>query len=525
MPAKKTATKNTATQTAQHLDVLIIGAGISGIGAACHLTRKSPGKRYAILERRQAMGGTWDLFRYPGIRSDSDMYTFGYNFKPWTQPKVLSDGADIKDYVQETARDYGVDRHIQYGIKVTHAAWSSATQTWTVSAEREESGEALSFTCSFLLGCTGYYNYDRGFQPDFAGLDQYQGTFIHPQHWPEDLDYSGKKVVVIGSGATAITLVPNLAGKAAHVTMLQRSPTYILSLPAIDPVSSRMMKVLPAMVAYRISRTRNIALQRSMFRMARNRPKAMRRLLLMMVHKQIGNSCDMRHFTPSYNPWDQRLCVVPNGDLFKAIRRGQASVATDEIDTFTKNGIRLKSGETLEADIVVSATGLNVQLLGGVQVQVDGKPVNSSEHLMYKGVMLEGVPNAALVVGYTNASWTLKADIAAEYVCRLLNYMDKHGQGQVVARDDTASIEAGETILGGLNSGYIQRAADILPRQGVRRPWRILQDYMRDVPALRHAPIRDKALHFSRKVRAPASASRKAVSRRGARTKAAAAAL
>jgi monooxygenase len=488
---------------AEHFDVLILGAGISGIGAACHLTRKCPGKRYAILERRNAIGGTWDLFRYPGIRSDSDMYTFGFNFRPWTEPKVLADGPSIRKYVRETAEQYGVDRHIRFGIKVTTAAWSSEDGYWTLTAQREEGGEPLRFTCNFLMGCTGYYNYDAGYQPEFPGQKAFKGQLIHPQHWPENLEYQGKRIVVIGSGATAITLVPSMAGKAAHVTMLQRSPTYILSVPAIDPISSRLQRFLPDMLVYRLARTRNINLQRFLYALSRRRPKVVRRMLLAAVRKQLGKNADMRHFTPSYNPWDERLCVVPNGDLFKAIRHGKAEVVTDQIETFTKTGIKLQSGAELDADIVVSATGLNVQLLGGVRVEVDGKRYLPSDSMTYKGVLIEGVPNAAIIIGYTNASWTLKADIASEYVCRLLQHMDKKGYTEVIPRDrDNSRTE--DTVMGGLNSGYIRRAIDQLPKQGSKRPWKIVQDYVRDVPILRYAPIEDGVLSFTRKRDKPA---------------------
>jgi len=488
---------------AEHFDVLILGAGISGVGAACHLTRKCPGKRYAILERRNAIGGTWDLFRYPGIRSDSDMYTFGFNFRPWTEPKVLADGPSLRKYVRETAEQYGVDRHIRFGIKVTAAAWSSEDGYWTLTARREEGGEPLRFTCNFLMGCTGYYNYDAGYQPEFPGQKAFKGQLIHPQHWPDNLEYQDKRVVVIGSGATAITLVPSMAGKAAHVTMLQRSPTYILSVPAIDPISSRLQRFLPDMLVYRLARTRNINLQRFLYALSRRRPKVVRRMLLAAVRKQLGKNADMRHFTPSYNPWDERLCVVPNGDLFKAIRHGKAEVVTDQIETFTKTGIKLQSGAELPADIVVSATGLNVQLLGGIRVEVDGKRYLPSDSMTYKGVLIEGVPNAAIIIGYTNASWTLKADIASEYVCRLLQHMDRKGYTEVIPRDrDNSRTE--DTVMGGLNSGYIRRAIDQLPKQGSKRPWKIVQDYVRDVPILRYAPIEDGVLSFTRKQDKPA---------------------
>jgi len=489
----------------EHFDVLILGAGISGIGAACHMTRICPEKSYAILERRDAVGGTWDLFRYPGIRSDSDMYTFGFNFKPWTEPKILADGPSIKKYVKQTAAEYGVDKHIRFGIKVTTASWSSAESLWKLTAVREGSGETLHYTCGFLLGCTGYYNYDAGYQPRFPDQEKFKGPLIHPQHWPENLDYAGKRVVVIGSGATAITLVPSMAGTAKHVTMLQRSPTYIMSLPGIDPLSSRLQRFLPDMLVYRMARTRNITLQRFLYKLSRARPKLVRRLLLSGVSKQLHDKSQLRHFSPSYNPWDERLCVVPNGDLFKAINKGQAAVVTDQIEAFTAQGIKLKSGQELEADIIVSATGLNVQLMGGVKVDIDGEAYVPSQSMTYKGVLIEGVPNAAIVIGYTNASWTLKADIASEYVCRLLQHMDRKGYTQVVPRD-TGDNRAEDTVMGGLNSGYIRRAIEQLPKQGKARPWRIVQDYVRDVPILRYSPIEDASLVFSRQPRKPAAA-------------------
>ena len=483
----------------EHFDVLILGAGISGIGAACHLERQCPGKTYAILERRQSVGGTWDLFRYPGIRSDSDMFTFGFNFRPWTEAKVLADGPSIKGYLSETAAQYGVDRHIRFGTKVTHASWSSQEQRWTVTAETGPEGKVLVLSCDFLIGATGYYNYDTPYRPEFPGEKSFKGQIIHPQHWPENLDYAGKRVVVIGSGATAITLVPSMAGKAAHVTMLQRSPTYIMTVPAIDPLSPKLRRFLPEMLVYRITRTRNVGLQRMLYQASRRAPKAVKRLLLAQVKAQLGGKVDMKHFTPSYNPWDERLCVVPNGDLFKALKKGTASIVTDHIETFTAKGIKLKSGEELEADIIITATGLNVQLLGGVQVEVDGERFKPKDHLTYKGVLVEGVPNAAIIIGYTNASWTLKADIASEYICRVLKHMDAKGYGAVVPKSDGDNAVESETVMGGLSSGYIQRAADNLPRQGSKRPWKVVHDYVRDVPVLRYSPIEDGALHFSAK--------------------------
>lgn len=481
-----------------HLDVLIIGAGVSGIGMACHLKRECPGKSFAILERRQSLGGTWDLFRYPGIRSDSDMFTFGYNFRPWTGGKVLADGASIKNYVRETARENNVDRHIRYGLKVITADWSSADKLWTVVAEEESTGEQQTFTTEFLIGCTGYYNYDHGYKPDFPGESDFKGQVVHPQHWPEDLDYAGKKVVVIGSGATAITLVPTLAEKAAHVTMLQRSPTYLMPLPSTDKVTLGLQKVLPEKLAYRLTRARNISISRLLYQRSRKSPKAMRRLFLSIIRRQLDGKADMRHFTPDYNPWDQRLCVVKDGDLFDVIKSGKASIATDHIERFTEKGIRLKSGETLEADIIIPATGLEIQMLGGIKPRVDGEPVIMRDKVIYKNVMVEGIPNAAMIFGYTNISWTLKVDIAAEYLCRLLNLMDKRGYHSVVARD-TENSRGEDTILGSLNSGYIKRADDRLPRQGTHGPWKSTQNYLEDVKTLRFEPIEDGYLEFDGK--------------------------
>lgn len=492
----------------QHFDVLIVGAGVSGIGMACHLTRECPGKSYAILERRTAIGGTWDLFRYPGIRSDSDMFTFGYNFRPWTGGKVLADGAAIKAYVEDTAREYGVDRHIRFGVAVKSADWSSTDRCWRVTAVNEASGETNSFTANFLVGCTGYYNYDRGYKPDFPGEETFQGQIVHPQHWPKDLDYRGKKVVVIGSGATAITLVPTMAAEAAHVTMLQRSPTYLMPLPSTDKVTLALQKVLPAKVAYRITRARNISIARLLYERSRRSPKAMRRLFLGIIRRQLDGKADMRHFTPDYNPWDQRLCVVKDGDLFKAIKSGKASIATDHIDRFTPTGIRLKSGAELEADIIIPATGLDIQMLGGIQPSVDGEPVVLKDKIIYKNVLVEGVPNAGMIFGYTNISWTLKADIASEYLCRLFNFMDQRGIRVATPRDRENS-RGEDTILGSLSAGYIQRAADRLPKQGTHGPWKSSQNYLEDVKILRFEPIEDGYLEFdgqpSRKGQRPAA--------------------
>ncbi|MFG1793558.1 flavin-containing monooxygenase [Nocardia sp. NPDC049149] len=482
----------------RHVDVLIIGAGLSGIGMACHLTKENTGRSYAILERRSAIGGTWDLFRYPGIRSDSDMYTFGFGFRPWNGTKVLADGPNIRQYISDTADEYGVTQHIHFGRKVTTASWSSASNTWTVTALDEQTGAVETFTSNFLVGCTGYYDYDNGYRPEFPGEADFGGLIVHPQHWPEDLDYRGKRVVVIGSGATAITLIPAMSGDAEHVTMLQRSPTYITALPADDPVAVGMkLARVPAKLAYQIGRNRNIALQRASFQLSRTNPAAARKLFLAGVRMQLGGKIDMRHFTPTYNPWDQRLCVVPNGDLFRVLRNGKASIVTDRIETFTETGIRLASGEELPADIVISATGLRMQMLGGATLEVDGEPVITRDRVVYKGAMLNGVPNAVMVLGYTNASWTLKADLAAEYFCRVLNHMRAKGYTRMEAIAEE-SDRSTESVMGSaLTSGYIQRGDAIMPRQGTRGPWQVVNNYFRDRKMLRKGPIDDGILTFT----------------------------
>lgn len=479
----------------QHFDVLIVGAGVSGIGMACHLTRHCPGKSYAVLERRTALGGTWDLFRYPGIRSDSDMFTFGYSFRPWTGSKVLADGPAIKNYVRETAEEYGVDKHIHYGLAVKRVDWSSADKCWALTAEREATGEVVAYTAGFLVGCTGYYNYDAGYKPDFPGEEDFQGQIIHPQQWPEDLDYTDKRVVVIGSGATAVILVPTMAEDAAHVTMLQRSPSYLMPLPSTDKLAQASQKILPDKLAYRLTRTRNIAIARWLYQRSRKSPRFMRWLFLGMVRRQLAGQADMRHFSPTYNPWEQRLCAVKDGDLFKAIRAGKVSVVTDHIDRFTENGVRLASGEELTADIIITATGLDIQVMGGMEAYVDGHPVVLRDKVIYKNVLVEGMPNAGMIFGYTNISWTLKVDIASEYLCRLINHMDRQGKRVCVARD-TEGSGTEDTIMGSLEAGYIIRANDRLPRQGSHGPWRVTQDYLKDVKTLRNEPIEDGYLEL-----------------------------
>ncbi|MGW0122554.1 flavin-containing monooxygenase [Streptomyces sp. NPDC003327] len=484
----------------RHVDVLIIGAGLSGIGVACHLGEGNPGTTYTILERRDAIGGTWDLFRYPGIRSDSDMYTFGYGFRAWHGTKVLAEGPDIRRYIRETADEHGVTDRVRFGRKVVRASWSTEDGRWTVEARDEKTGTLDVHTCDFLVNATGYYDYDRGHRPRFPGEERFGGTLVHPQHWPEDLDHRGKRVVVIGSGATAVTLVPSLADEAAHVTMLQRSPTYVMALPRHDPLGVLLRRIgVPAPLVHRIGRTRNIALQRALYTLCRAAPGVMRAVLLAGVRARIGKHVDMRHFTPSYRPWDQRLCVVPGGDLFKALRNGSASVVTDHVETFTETGVVLRSGEELPADIVVTATGLRVQIAGGAEFLVDGRPVDTREHVLYKGVMLDGVPNFALVLGYTNASWTLKADLAAAYVSRLLTHMDRHGFTHVTPVADPADRSAESAMGDSLTSGYIARGDAVMPRQGTRAPWKIENDYYRDRRALRRAPVEDPALRFGRR--------------------------
>ncbi len=491
--------------SAHHFDVLIIGAGLSGIGTACQIADQHPGKTIAVLERRERLGGTWDLFRYPGIRSDSDMFTFGYEFRPWLDYRVLADGASIRDYIEDTATAYGIDEKIQYGLKIVACAWSSAESRWTVMALHEPTGETRIFTCGFLISCTGYYNYDAGFLPEFPGVDEFQGECIHPQHWPEDLDYTGKKVVIIGSGATAVTMVPSMAGTAEHVTMLQRSPSYVFSLPSLDKISRFLGRFLSEERVYRLARSRNVRLQRAIFDSCRRWPKAMRKFLLWQVRRQVGPSVDMAHFTPKYMPWDERLCAVPDGDLFKALAAGDASVVTDHIDRFTQSGILLKSGQELDADIVVTATGLNVQMVGGLELSVDGVVHDMRDQMTYKGVLVENLPNMAWIFGYTNAPWTLKSDIAGKFLSRLLQHMDDNGHAVATPRDrDGAALDEG--ILDLLQSGYVQRAKETLPRQGKTLPWKVLMDYKKDSKMLLEDPISDTALEFAAPVRIEAVA-------------------
>lgn len=491
----------------EHFDVLIIGAGLSGIGAGVHLGKHSPSKRYVILENRDAIGGTWDLFRYPGIRSDSDMYTLGYNFKPWTEAKAIADGPSIWNYVNETAREYGVDRHIRFKHKVLRASWDSAAARWTIEAEHD--GAPVRFTANFLFSCAGYYNFDQGYTPEFKGVDQFKGQVIHPQHWPEGLDYSGKRVVVIGSGATAVTLAPSLTDKAAHVTMLQRSPTFMISAPAKDKLANFLRGVLPAGVAYDITRFIKTTLQQFLFKMARSRPEQMRERLTRPIREQLGADYVEKHFSPRYNPWEQRLCLVPDNDFFDAIEQGKVSVVTDTIESFTEKGIKLGSGQELEADIVVTATGLALQMFGGAELRVDGRKIESGELFVYRGAMFTGVPNFASVFGYTNASWTLKADLICEYACRVLNYMDAHGYAECRPRAPGPEVPVKPFV--DFSSGYFQRVAHLLPKQTDREPWRLNQNYRHDIQAMRHGPIDDGVLEFkSAPAQAAAGASARA---------------
>jgi monooxygenase len=487
--------------TPEHHDVLIVGAGLSGIGAACQLRLKAPGKSFAILEARGAIGGTWDLFRYPGIRSDSDMHTLGYAFKPWEHAEAIADGASIRDYICETAREHDVESAIRFHHRVVSAAWSSPEARWTVQVQRADSGQALTLTCAFLHMCSGYYDYAEGFTPDFAGIERFAGTIVHPQQWPADLDYAGKRVVVIGSGATAVTLVPAMAQDAAHVTMLQRSPSYVLSLPARDRVAEALRRRLPARTAYAIVRWKNVLRGAGFYALSRRRPGLIRNLIRRGVQASLPPGFDVdTHFKPRYNPWDQRVCLVPDGDLFKSLSAGRASIVTDRIDTFTQRGVRLASGEELPADVIVTATGLTLKLLGGAQLTVDGEPVTFAEKVAYKGMMLSGVPNLTLALGYTNASWTLKADLVNEYMCRLLNYMDQRGYEQCMPVEPAPSVA--RIPLLDLQSGYIERAAHWLPKQGSRLPWRLYQNYPRDIRLLKHGALDDEGVRFSSPARA-----------------------
>ena len=482
--------------TMQHVDVLIVGAGLSGIGAAHYVQTECPWASYAIFEARDSIGGTWDLFRYPGIRSDSDMFTLGYSFRPWDGEKSIADGPSILQYIKDTAAEAGIDDHIRFHHRIVKADWSTDDARWHVVAERTDTGETVELTCGFLFSCSGYYRYDRGHLPDFDGMDRFGGTIVHPQFWPDDLDYAGKRVVVIGSGATAVTLIPSMARDAAHVTMLQRSPSYITTLPAKNPLARLLRKLLPEPRAGRTIRWINALMTQGSYQFSRRRPKLMKKLLLGGVKLQLPRGFDVdKHFTPRYDPWDQRLCVVPDGDLFKAIKKRKASVVTDHITTFTETGLLVDSGEELEADVVITATGLELLFIGGIELTVDGEPVDLPSKLTYKGMMLEGVPNLALAIGYTNASWTLKCDLTCDYVTRLLNRMHETGMRQCTPVNTDASVTA-EPLLG-LTSGYVQRSAHKFPKQGSKFPWQVHQSYLRDYRALKLSDIDDGAMVFS----------------------------
>jgi cation diffusion facilitator CzcD-associated flavoprotein CzcO len=480
----------------EHLDVLIVGAGLSGICAAYYLQKRCPRKSYAILEGRDAIGGTWDLFRYPGVRSDSDMYTLGYSFRPWRDAKAIADGPAILAYVRETAQAYGIDRRIRFNQRVVGAAWSSDTARWTVTIERGPQRERITLTCHFLFMCSGYYEYAQGYTPEWPGMAQFSGPIVHPQHWPADLDYSGKRVVVIGSGATAVTLAPAMAEQAAHVTMLQRSPTYIAAQPARDATADWLRAHLPERLAYALARWKNVLTSMYFYTLLRRLPHLAKRNLVQMVRAQLGPDYDVAtHFTPRYNPWDQRLCLAPDGDLFRAITAGRVTVVTDQIDRFTPAGITLTSGQTLPADLIVTATGLVMRIMSGVELTVDGAPVHLAQHMSYKGMMLNDVPNLAMAIGYTNASWTLKCELTAQYVCRLLNYMDRRGYAQCMPRRNDPRVAAEPVV--NFTSGYVQRALSSLPSQGSRKPWKVYQNYLLDTLTFRFGRLRDGTMEFT----------------------------
>jgi cation diffusion facilitator CzcD-associated flavoprotein CzcO len=483
----------------EHFDVLIVGAGLSGIGAAYHLQTKCPQKRFLILEGRNAIGGTWDLFRYPGVRSDSDMFTLGYPFRPWPNAKAIADGPSIRTYIRETASEFGIDRKVRFNHQVKGAEWSSEEARWTLEVAQTTTGELHRLSCNFLYLCSGYYDYNRGYLPDWPGQEQFKGDMIHPQFWPEKLDYSGKRVVIIGSGATAVTLAPVMATQATHVTILQRSPTYIVSVPSENAQANWLKKYLPEKLAHPVIRWKQIFYSMRVYKRVRKFPEAAKKMIVDMVRQELGPDYDIdKHFTPRYNPWDQRLCLVPDADLFKAIREKKLSVVTDQIENFNEKGIVLKSGEQLEADLIVAATGLSMKLGGGVEFIVDDKPVQFSETLSYKGTMFSTIPNLASVFGYTNASWTLKAELIAEYVCRVLNYMDEHDyQICLPARPTESGAITGEPLLN-LNSGYVQRAAAALPRQGSSPPWKLYQNYLKDYRLLKFGRVNDGTLQFQK---------------------------
>lgn len=486
--------------TSEHVDVVVVGAGLSGIGAGYHLKTMSPDRSYVILEGRDGLGGTWDLFKYPGVRSDSDMHTLGFSFKPWTEAKSIADGPSILQYLKQTVAQFGIDKNIRYGQLVTQAQWSTDDAQWTVTSTNKATGTSSTITCSFLFMCSGYYSYKKGHTPEFAGRERFKGTVVHPQEWPLDLDYAGKRVVVIGSGATAVTIVPSMADKAAHVTMLQRSPTYMVSRPDHDVLANRMRKVLPEKMAYNLTRIKNTWRQQLVYNKTRTDPDKVKQLLLGGIKMELGADYDIaKHFTPSYNPWDQRLCLVPNGDFFKSMREGKASVVTDHITSFTETGIQLASGEHLDADIIVTATGLELVTLGEMDFFVDGNQVDFAKTWTYKGFAYSDIPNMASTFGYINASWTLRSDLTAEYVCRLLNHMRKKGVAQCTPRlrDQDGSMKE-RPWIDGFSSGYMQRMMHRMPRQGDHEPWINPQNYRRDKKMFKHSPIDDGVMQFSK---------------------------
>ncbi len=502
----------------EHFDVLIVGAGLSGIGGGARVRMDLPEKTFAIFEGRERSGGTWDLFRYPGVRSDSDMYTLGYRFRPWRDGKAIADGPAILNYIRETAAEYDLEKDIRYGHRVRRAEWSSETSLWTVEAEtrplesvdesnggitqsregaKESQSKSRKYTCNFLYLCTGYYDYEKGYTPKWPGFADFNGRVIHPQKWPEDLDHAGKRVIVIGSGATAVTLVPALAKTAEHVTMLQRSPTYIVSMPSQDKIANALRAVLPAGAAYMLARWKNVVRQMFFYELSKRRPSVMKRLIAKGVAKEVGDEIAEKHFRPGYDPWDQRLCVVPDSDLFEAMRNGKASVTTGEIEAFTTGGVRLTNGETPDADIIVTATGLVLKIMDGLTLVVDGEQVVLSEKIAYKGMMYNDVPNLAQAFGYTNASWTLKCDLTAEYVCRLIKYMDEHGYASCTPRLDDPTVTPEPAL--DFTSGYVLRGLGEVPSQGSKMPWRLHQNYINDLRMLRYGSLEDGTMKFAKK--------------------------
>jgi monooxygenase len=482
----------------EHFDVIVVGAGLSGIDAAYHLQTSCPATSFAVLENRDAIGGTWDLFRYPGLRSDSDMFTFGYPFRPWRSNAAIADGSSIRTYIRETAQAYGITAKIRFRHVVTRASWSSAEALWTIDAERGDEREAVRFTCRFLFGCTGYYDYENGYAPEFPGAQRFAGRIVHPQRWPQALDYAGKRIVVIGSGATAITIVPVLAEKAAHVTMLQRSPTYVLARPSQDPIALMLRGRLPNRIAYAIARWYYVLFGIYFFGLCRRKPAAVKQWIIGQTKAQLGAGYDVNtHFTPDYDPWRQRLCVAPDADFFRVIKAGKADVVTDGVEAFTERGVRLQSGREIGADIIITATGLKLLLLGGIEIAVDGKPVKFPETMNYKGVMFSDVPNLFVALGYTNASWTLKCDLTCRYVARLINHMARRGYVACTPRLRDPSVKPEPLI--DFSSGYVQRAIDLLPRQGSKKPWKLYQNYVRDLLSLRFGAVADGALEFARR--------------------------